>query len=265
MRRPASTTTARYYDPRVSQWISTDPLLNRSPEQAIETPQLLNAYAYAYQNPVRYNDPTGEIPVETIADIADVGYSAYQLWRNPSWKNAGMLAWSVGATFVPYVPGAWTARLGKTAFRGLNYAGDLARLSGFERQVASWIGRRGENIIGLGDDGVRQTLGMARNARAADFLSVDAAGRFTIREVKQSAGSAGADIGHALSQLDSTVAALQGKVRGARISNLEIVVPRGANLKGGYRLSGNQLVRVTDAGTEVVRVRGRVVRVTEIP
>jgi RHS repeat-associated protein len=51
---------ARYYDPRTSQFLSTDPLMHSDPDKATATPALLNLYAYVANNPLRYIDPTGE-------------------------------------------------------------------------------------------------------------------------------------------------------------------------------------------------------------
>ncbi|MHB8744571.1 MAG: RHS repeat-associated core domain-containing protein [Sulfuricaulis sp.] len=44
---------ARYYDPRIGRYISSDPTgLDGG----------LNTYGYAYQNPLRYTDPSGLTP-----------------------------------------------------------------------------------------------------------------------------------------------------------------------------------------------------------
>jgi RHS repeat-associated protein len=50
---------ARYYDPRTSQFISTDPLLQSDPGKTTSTSAGLSLYAYAINNPMRYIDPTG--------------------------------------------------------------------------------------------------------------------------------------------------------------------------------------------------------------
>jgi RHS repeat-associated protein len=50
---------ARYYDPRVSQFLSAEPLLEQNPDRLLERPQLLSAYSYAVSNPLRYVDPDG--------------------------------------------------------------------------------------------------------------------------------------------------------------------------------------------------------------
>lgn len=44
-------TGARYYDPKVSFWLSVDPLAEKYPNW--------NPYAYTFQNPINYIDPTG--------------------------------------------------------------------------------------------------------------------------------------------------------------------------------------------------------------
>lgn len=43
---------ARYYDPRTSIWMSTDPLMEKYPN--------INPYVYCAQNPVKYVDPDGQ-------------------------------------------------------------------------------------------------------------------------------------------------------------------------------------------------------------
>jgi RHS repeat-associated protein len=42
---------ARYYDPKSSLWLSVDPLAEKMPD--------FSAYAYAFNNPVMFVDPTG--------------------------------------------------------------------------------------------------------------------------------------------------------------------------------------------------------------
>jgi RHS repeat-associated protein len=42
---------ARYYDPRISIWLSVDPLAEQTPH--------VSPYAFCLNNPIRYNDPTG--------------------------------------------------------------------------------------------------------------------------------------------------------------------------------------------------------------
>src|SRR5690606_41197710 len=49
---------ARYYDPKLSIWLSVDPLAEDFPSW--------NPYAYTFQNPLRYVDPDGRAPEDVI-------------------------------------------------------------------------------------------------------------------------------------------------------------------------------------------------------
>ncbi|WP_152990326.1 DNRLRE domain-containing protein [Sphaerimonospora mesophila] len=50
--------SARYYDPAIAKFISTDPLLD------LRKPQWANPYGYAGNNPIGASDPTGLIPLD---------------------------------------------------------------------------------------------------------------------------------------------------------------------------------------------------------
>jgi RHS repeat-associated protein len=54
---------ARYYDPRVSLWVSADPALVRQLHPHIGTTRSLNVYSYAFNNPVIFFDPDGLEPL----------------------------------------------------------------------------------------------------------------------------------------------------------------------------------------------------------
>jgi RHS repeat-associated protein len=49
----------RYYDPRISIWLSTDPLQEKYPH--------ISTYAYTFQNPIKYVDPNGKEPIKSQA------------------------------------------------------------------------------------------------------------------------------------------------------------------------------------------------------
>lgn len=46
---------ARYYDPKISIWLSVDPLAEKYPS--------VNSYAYCFNNPVNFIDPDGLEPI----------------------------------------------------------------------------------------------------------------------------------------------------------------------------------------------------------
>lgn len=99
----------RCYDPITARFVTRDPMLG------------INDYAYCGNNPVGRVDADGQA-VETIADIASIGWSTYDLIKNPSWANVGYLAWDVGATVVPFVPGSYTSKGAKIAAKGAKVA-----------------------------------------------------------------------------------------------------------------------------------------------
>jgi RHS repeat-associated protein len=54
---------ARYYDPRMSMWVSADPIVSQymvgHPTGGVFAPRNLNLYGYAWNNPVVLRDPNG--------------------------------------------------------------------------------------------------------------------------------------------------------------------------------------------------------------
>jgi RHS repeat-associated protein len=79
---------ARYYNPRESVWLSVDPIAEKYPN--------VSPYAYTFQNPVRYTDPTG-MKAEWHEDkdnknvlVKDKGDNAKTLkeYVNKNYKNA---------------------------------------------------------------------------------------------------------------------------------------------------------------------------------
>ncbi|MXP12531.1 hypothetical protein [Apibacter sp. B3239] len=80
---------ARYYNPRESVWLSTDPLSGYNPNNETEhyidgqhnggvyNDKNLNTYGYTYQSPVKWLDPNGKQVV-----------AVHGTWSDPStWKN----------------------------------------------------------------------------------------------------------------------------------------------------------------------------------
>ncbi|MBA4369541.1 MAG: hypothetical protein C0403_18090, partial [Desulfobacterium sp.] len=103
---------ARLYDPGLGMFISPDSIV---PDYY--NPQALNRYAYCLNNPLSYTDPDGHVPIETGADVLSALQSLYNFYKDPSWANAGWLAWDVAATAIPYAPGSY---VGKGAKYGAN-------------------------------------------------------------------------------------------------------------------------------------------------
>ena len=103
---------ARYYNPEDGRFITKD-----SYRGDIKDPNSLHLYTYCANNPINYMDPSGHI-IDTLFDIASFGSSVYDFVKNPSWGNAGYIAWDVGAAVVPGVPGSYTAKGAKVIKKG---------------------------------------------------------------------------------------------------------------------------------------------------
>jgi len=153
---------ARFYDPALGRFLQPDPIV---PEPG--NPQALNRYAYVYNNPLRYTDPSGHVPVilvmmgigaatgalinygvQVAANISQNGLQV-QAFTNVNWAAVGAsaVAGAVGgATFY----GA-SAALG-TGLWGMVGAGT------FSGAVSGQAARATENVLtgkaigeGLGD------------------------------------------------------------------------------------------------------------------
>ena len=107
---------ARLYDPAAAFWTSPDPLCEKYYN--------ISPYAFCNNNPVRFIDPTGEFPIETIGDIGNVLYDVGAAVVNhikgdhqaakANWVDLGLDA---GAMLIPYVP-AGTSKVLKAGGKG---------------------------------------------------------------------------------------------------------------------------------------------------
>ena len=98
---------ARYYQPALGRFLTRDTYTGEE-----DDPLSLHLYTYCGNDGVNRVDPSGNI-FETILDIASIGHSIYTLVTEPSWENVAYLAWDVGATVVPGVPGSYVGKAGK--------------------------------------------------------------------------------------------------------------------------------------------------------
>jgi len=121
---------ARYYDPELRQFTQPDTVL-----QNIYDPQLLNRYAYARNNPLKYTDPSGHCVWDLCAvegvivalAVASIAYWIYSLpenvetvetaMREPTVENvlfAGFAVWDVTTPV-----GVPEGKIGKRAVKGV--------------------------------------------------------------------------------------------------------------------------------------------------
>ena len=113
---------ARFYDSDIARFNSLDPL-------AVEFPEWSD-YNYVLGNPIKFTDPDGRWPIETLWDavnvVVDVGRGIYHEIRgdrkaaNQAWTD---LAADGGALLIPYVPA------GATKLRYADEAADMIKVS----------------------------------------------------------------------------------------------------------------------------------------
>ncbi|MGF7110066.1 RHS repeat domain-containing protein [Treponema pedis] len=154
---------ARYLDPKYSRWLSGDPALGEYipkapiddeakkhnenlPNGGVYNAINLHVFNYGNNNPIKYNDPTGEIPFMVVTGVIGAfiagGYSiASDLTngRNVNWKKAGAYAAAGGlagltlggvaamvTTTTPLVAGSATASFSSVTGLGVSTTGSAA-------------------------------------------------------------------------------------------------------------------------------------------
>lgn len=94
---------ARFYDPDLGRFVSQD-TWRGSPA----IPQTLDRYSYVANNPTARADPSGHCGVDTVFDVAFVGYDILQILFGPERErdeNWTSLALDAGSTLIPCVAG----------------------------------------------------------------------------------------------------------------------------------------------------------------
>ena len=108
----------RYYDPSIGRFISVD-----DERFNAESAKSFNRYVYANNNPYRYVDPDGRIPVDTVADVGfviiDTGILIWdEVFHGGENRVTNLAALSADAAgiLIPYATGLGiAARVGKGA------------------------------------------------------------------------------------------------------------------------------------------------------
>jgi RHS repeat-associated protein len=90
---------ARWYDPVIGLWLTPDSIV---PD--VNNPIAWNRYAFNYNNPVNYTDPSGHIPIWDILDVGSFFLSARDFFRSPGWANLGWWALDT-VSLLPLIPG----------------------------------------------------------------------------------------------------------------------------------------------------------------
>jgi hypothetical protein len=93
---------ARFYDPALGRFASPDSIIPQT-----QGTQAWDRYSYTFNNPVKYNDPSGHCPWCVVGALAGaaVGYGA-QVYNNYQNGATGSAAWTQNISAEPIVGGA---------------------------------------------------------------------------------------------------------------------------------------------------------------
>ncbi len=126
---------ARYYGSKIGRFTTVDPVYTW--QENLVDPQRWNRYAYARNNPLRYVDPDGKVPILAVAAVVwgvyEVGsqiydaYTAYQTVTSPT-ATTGEKAAAVGGFAIGAIaPGGGYGTAAKVAASKVDDAVDLAK------------------------------------------------------------------------------------------------------------------------------------------
>jgi len=104
--------------PEIGRFVSPDTIVPNP-----QNPQSFNRYAYALNNPIKYNDPSGHW-FESVLDLGFIAYDIYDIQQNGlTWTSGLSLAADVAGLALPVVTG------GGLAVRALAHGDEVAKIA----------------------------------------------------------------------------------------------------------------------------------------
>lgn len=135
---------ARNLDLQLGRWWSLDPLSEKDAR--------FSPFCFAFNNPIKHNDPDGKWPIETVWDIANVIYDIGSALYNhvegnheaamSNWQDAGSDALAMAIPFVP----AGTSKLAKGAGKVIEVAKKTENVQVVSRKGAMRQAKRDAGI-----------------------------------------------------------------------------------------------------------------------
>jgi len=123
---------ARYCDTGAARFIAVDESICDDPARSFESPQVLNLYAYAASNPLRYTDPTGNDPkdaAKTSGTVTDILGAALE-FAEAAVKQATPAAHPLLVAVKPAGALGTVAKVAETAGPALKFVGNVTGLIG---------------------------------------------------------------------------------------------------------------------------------------
>ncbi len=125
----------------------------------------------------------------------------------------------------------------RTWYKTLRGAATKGPLDAMEKVAGKYMQGEGRALIGIGDDGVRDVLGILKDSpagtdlgKACDFLSVTKGNALALSEVK-AIESGGIDVDKALRQLTNTMKKVTELGLAGDVERVELIMTKGAALK----------------------------------
>ena len=172
---------ARYYDPRLSLWISTDALKEKTPN--------VSPYIYTDNNPIIYIDPDGNFRWKALAEASRKWYN---LWhknkasevienrdtKNPSLRYSYQVCSYENGEFVVTLH----YKVGKEFVNAAQNVGDAAAIAGYALTLSVAGAEVGVPLAGIGNtiSGAAGITGMLIDAVNGDWADVLKSGFFVL-------------------------------------------------------------------------------------
>jgi RHS repeat-associated protein len=131
---------ARLYDPAIGRFLSPDPFV-----QAPDFSQSFNRYSYAWNNPLKYTDPTGEYALIDDLIAALLGGTINWIVNGCQFNGAGAAYFGVG-----FVGGVATIYVGPWAGGAIIGAGNDFVGQGFAGGSWNWSNIKGQQVLFAG-------------------------------------------------------------------------------------------------------------------
>ena len=148
---------ARYYEPRLSLWMSVDPLQEKYPN--------FTTYCYAFNNPIVFIDPNGEFPILPVVEASIIYYTIATTLENSSKSDLKQIGYGMKHPINALKVGFYK--------EGTNNISTIA--SNFEINIVreANLGKRGEGTPG---NAIRHTLWQAIITKEIDATHAERIG-----------------------------------------------------------------------------------------